>query len=157
MGHGFGQSWQSSTSTSQQDVINLVVRRAGKEKLQCPTDLLHRNVQERRQQRRGHHRQRHLQRQRLAQQPNLNPRLELDLYRLLEQTDNLEEAVEYSDMAQQALKAGLPSEALRVLAKGFDAGVLGQGSDGAAHAKLRTEAKKKAQEDELTFAQLEKS
>lgn len=95
--------------------------------------------------------------QRLAQQPNLNPRLELDLYRLLEQTDNLEEAVEYSDMAQQALKAGLPSEALRVLAKGFDAGVLGQGADGAAHAKLRTEAKKKAQEDELTFAQLEKS
>ena len=95
--------------------------------------------------------------QRLAQQTNLNPRLELDLYRLLEQTDNLEEAGEYSDMAQQALKAGLPSEAVRVLAKGFEAGVLGQGADAAVHTKLRTEAQKKAQEDDRSFAQFEKT
>jgi tetratricopeptide (TPR) repeat protein len=93
--------------------------------------------------------------QRLAQQVDLNPRLELDLYRLLEQTDNLEEASEYSDMAQQALKAGLPSEALRVLAKGFERGVLGKGAEAAAHLKLQTEAQKKAREDDQAFAQLE--
>jgi tetratricopeptide (TPR) repeat protein len=95
--------------------------------------------------------------QRLAQQVDLNPRLELDLYRLLVHTDNLEEASEYSDMAQQALKAGLPSEAVRVLTKGFDAGVLGKGADAAAHAKLRTDALKKEREDEQTFVQFEKT
>ncbi len=95
--------------------------------------------------------------QRLAQQASLNPRLELDLYRLLEQTNNLEEAGEYSDMAQQSLKAGLPSEAVRVIAKGFEAGILGQGADAAAHAKLRADAQKKAQEDDRALPQLEKS
>ena len=43
--------------------------------------------------------------QRLAQQVNLNPRLELDLYRLLDQTDNLEEAGDYTEMAQLALQS----------------------------------------------------
>lgn len=94
---------------------------------------------------------------RLAQQANLNPRLELDLYRLMEATDTLEDAAEYSDMAQQALKAGLPSEAVRVLAKGFEAGVLGQGGDAAAHAQLRAQAQKKAQEDDRALADIEKS
>lgn len=95
--------------------------------------------------------------QRLAQQVNLNPRLELDLYRLLDQTDNLEEASDYIEMAQLALKAGLPAEAQRVMAKGYEAGLLGKGVDGAAHNKLRTEAQKKAQEDERGFAQFEQT
>lgn len=95
--------------------------------------------------------------QRLAQKASANPRLELDLYRLLAQTDNLEEAAEYKEMADLALRAGLPAEAVRVLAKGVAAGILGQGADAPAHAKLRAEAQKKAQEDAHTFAQLEKS
>lgn len=95
--------------------------------------------------------------QRLGQQASLNPRLELDLYRLLEQTNNLEEAGEYSDMAQLALKAGLPSEAARVMAKGFESGMLGQGADAAAHAKLQADAQKKALEDDQSFAHFEKS
>lgn len=94
---------------------------------------------------------------RLAQTPGLNQRLELDLYRLLEESGNLEEADEFTDMAQMALRAGLPAEALRVLAKGYDKGVLGQGAEAAAHAKLKAEAQKKAQEDDKLFAQLEKS
>lgn len=95
--------------------------------------------------------------QRLAQQVNLNPRLELDLYRLLDQTDNLEEAGDYTELAQLALKAGLPAEALRVMAKGYEAGLLGKGVDAAAHNKLRIEAQKKAQEDERGFAQFEQA
>lgn len=95
--------------------------------------------------------------QRLAQHVNLNPRLELDLYRLLDQTDSLEEAGDYTEMAQLALKAGLPAEALRVMAKGYEAGLLGKGVDGVAHNKLRTEAQKKAQEDERNFAQFERA
>lgn len=95
--------------------------------------------------------------QRLAQKASANPRLELDLYRLLAYTDNLEEATEYKEMAELALRAGLPAEAFRVLAKGVEAGILGQGADAPAHAKLRTEAQKKAQEDAQSFVQLEKA
>lgn len=95
--------------------------------------------------------------QRLAQQPGMSPRAELDLYRLLEQTDNLEEPAEYTDMAQLALKLGLPSEAARVLARGFEAGVLGQGAEASAHGKLRAEVQKKVQEDDRGFEQIEKT
>jgi len=94
---------------------------------------------------------------RLAQTPGLNQRLELDLYRLLEASGNLEQVDEFTDMAQLALRAGLPAEAQRVLAKGYDQGVLGKGAEAAAHAKLRAEAQKKAQDDDKLFAQLEKS
>ena len=94
---------------------------------------------------------------RLAQTPSLNQRLELDLYRLLEASGNLEEADEYTDMAQMALRAGLPAEAQRVLAQGYDKGVLGKGAEAATHAKLKAEAQKKAQEDDKLFPQLEKS
>ncbi len=94
---------------------------------------------------------------RLAQTPGLNQRLELDLYRLLEESGNLEEADEFTDMAQMALRAGLPAEAQRVLAKGYEKGALGKGAAAAEHAKLKAEAQKKSQEDDKLFAQLEKS
>jgi tetratricopeptide (TPR) repeat protein len=93
---------------------------------------------------------------RMSQQAGLNTRLELDLYRLLEETDNLEDAAEYMEMASLALKAGLPTEAVRVLTKGFDVGVLGK-AEAVAHAKLRTDAQKKVREDDALFVQLEKS
>jgi tetratricopeptide (TPR) repeat protein len=94
---------------------------------------------------------------RMSQQVGLNARLELDLYRLLEQTDNMEDAAEYMEMAALALKAGLPAEAIRVLNKGFDAGILGKGADSAVHTKLRMDAQKKLREDDALFVQLEKS
>jgi len=94
---------------------------------------------------------------RLAQTPGLNQRLELDLYRLLEASGNLEEPDEFTDMAQMALRSGLPAEALRVLNMGYDKGVLGKGAEAAVHAKLKAEAQKKAQEDDKSFPQLEKS
>jgi len=60
---------------------------------------------------------------RLTNLPTFNSRYELDGYRLLAETDNLEESAEYAEMAGLALKAGLPAEALRVLelatARGF--------------------------------------
>lgn len=95
--------------------------------------------------------------QRMAQQTNLPPRAELDLYRLLEHTNNLEEVAEYLEMAELAIKAGLPAEAVRVLSKGFELGVLGQGGDAAAHKKTLAEAQKKVQEDAKGFALLEKN
>jgi hypothetical protein len=94
---------------------------------------------------------------RLARSPSLNQRLELDLYRLLEASDNLEETDEFTDMVQLALRAGLPAEAQRVLAKGYEKGALGKGAAASEHAKLKAEAQKKFQEDDKLFAQLEKS
>lgn len=94
---------------------------------------------------------------RMSQQAGLNARLELDLYRLLEQTDNMEDAAEYIEMATLAMKAGLPSEAVRVITKGFSVGILGKGAEAAAQTKLLTDAQKKVQEDDALFAQLEKS
>lgn len=85
-----------------------------------------------------------------------NSRFELDLYRLYELTGHLQESGEYVEMAQLALKAGLPVEAVRVIAKGFEKGVLGQGSEASGHARLKTEAEKRMREDEAQFAQMEK-
>ena len=93
---------------------------------------------------------------RQAQKPNSNPRFELDMYRLLEDTDNLEEAAEFTEMVDLALKAGLPAEAQRVVELGYKKGVLGQGGDAAAHLKLRQQIATKLTEDEKLFEQLER-
>jgi tetratricopeptide (TPR) repeat protein len=92
---------------------------------------------------------------RLTNLPGFNNRYELDAYRLLAETDNLEEPVEHVEMASLALKAGLPAEALRVLESGLRKGILGHGADAAAHARLLAEARKKSQEDEALLPQLE--
>jgi tetratricopeptide (TPR) repeat protein len=94
---------------------------------------------------------------RMAQSPGINPRQELNLYRLLEQTGNMEEVDEYIEMANLSIKVGLPAEALRVLDKGFAQAALGKGAEASAHNKLRADALKKSQEDAKSFAQLEKS
>lgn len=94
---------------------------------------------------------------RLTNLPHFNSRYELDGYRLLAETDNLEEAAEYTEMAALALKAGLPTEALRVLDKGHAQGVLGKGSEAAVHARLLLEARKKSQEDDTLLPQLEQA
>lgn len=94
---------------------------------------------------------------RVANQPGLNPRFELDLYRLLEETGNLEDPDIYVEMVSQALKLGLPAEAQRVLSKGFAEGVLGKGAQAAGYQKLRTDVQKKLQEDERALPQLEKT
>lgn len=92
---------------------------------------------------------------RLTNLPQFNNRYELDGYRLLAESDNLEEAAEYAEMAALALKAGLPAEALRVLDTGYAKGVLGKGAEAAAHARLKVEAQKKLQEDDVLLPQLE--
>ena len=84
---------------------------------------------------------------RQAQKPNSNPRFEFDMYRLLEETDNLEDAAEFVEMAELALKAGLPADAQRVIDSGFAKGVLGAGAQGAEQRKLRQQIQMKTAED----------
>ena len=94
---------------------------------------------------------------RLARQATFNPRFDLDLYRLLELTGNIEDAIEYVDMANLALKAGLPAEAMRVVEQGYAKGLLGKGSDAANHQKLRQQIQLRLTEDEKAMPSLEKS
>jgi len=54
---------------------------------------------------------------RIPRQTGFNPRYQLDVFRLMDATDNLEDAEDYADAAQAALKAGLPHEAQRMLEK----------------------------------------
>lgn len=92
---------------------------------------------------------------RQAQKPNVNPRLEFDMYRLLEETDNLDDAAEHVEMAELALKAGLPADAQRVFNAGFAKGILGQGLQSVAHHKLRQQIQAKVAEDEKLIDALE--
>ena len=94
---------------------------------------------------------------RLGRQANFNGRFDLDLYRLLEMTGNVEETVEYVDMANLALKAGLPAEAARVVELAYAAGTMGKGSDAANHQKLRLQIQQRLNEDEKALPALEKS
>lgn len=54
---------------------------------------------------------------RIPRQAGFNARYQLDVFRLMDATENLEDAEDYADAAQAALKAGLPHEAQRMLEK----------------------------------------
>jgi tetratricopeptide (TPR) repeat protein len=60
-------------------------------------------------------------------------------------------------MASLSLKAGLPSEAVRLIEQGYIAKVLGTGGEAANHAKLRQQAMSRLAEDEKILGSLEKS
>jgi tetratricopeptide (TPR) repeat protein len=94
---------------------------------------------------------------RLGRQANFNLRFELDLYRILEVTGNLEDTSEYVDMASLALNVGLPAEAARVVELAFASGKMGQGSAAANHQKLRQQIQVRLAEDDKALPGLEKS
>lgn len=90
---------------------------------------------------------------RLPGQPGFNPRLELDVYRLMADTDCLEEAAEYLDMARLSVKAGLPAEAVGTVER---ARARGLAKDAATDALLK-QAKQRAAEDEQSLPQMLKA
>ena len=94
---------------------------------------------------------------RVARKANFNARFDLDLYRLLEITGNMEDTVEYVVMANLALNAGLPAEAARVVELAYAAGTMGKGSDAANHQKLRLQVQQRLNEDEKALPAIEKS
>lgn len=94
---------------------------------------------------------------RLARQASFNVRFDLDLYRLLDATGNMEDTVEYFDMANLALKAGLPAEASRITDRAFAEGLFGKGTDAANHQKLKQQIQQRLAEDEKALPALEKS
>lgn len=91
---------------------------------------------------------------RLLNHPAAQPRHELEVYRLLQASGNLTEAGEFAEMATLAIKAGLPSMALSVIAQAEKAGVWGKGADAAAHQRLQAQAQAKAKEDDAALPPL---
>ncbi len=84
-------------------------------------------------------------------------RLRLDLYRLRRAAGVALSAGELGDMAERALKAGLPAEAQKLLDDGFDSGVLGKDANAAADRQLRETATKAAAQDRQSLADGEAS
>jgi len=85
-------------------------------------------------------------------------RYALDLYRLRLATGNMSRGAEdYMEMAQLAAQAGYPEEGKQVVDKGFAAGVLGQGAEGARHKRLADLMAKKIAEAKAAAAANEKA
>jgi Tfp pilus assembly protein PilF len=94
---------------------------------------------------------------RLQRKPGFSNRLALDVLRLQRATGNLKEAAGYMEYGQLALLAGLPAEAKRVVAEGFEKGILGKGNDAQRQARLRDLASRQADEDRNALGRNEKS
>ncbi len=83
----------------------------------------------------------------MGRAPGIAARTQLDVSRLMEAAGAMEEAEDYLDTAQFAIKAGLPYEALRVLDQGQTAGLY-KGLTVANAAKLKQQAQQRAAEDD---------
>jgi len=80
-------------------------------------------------------------------QQKLATRQLLDLMRLMRATGVLRETEQYMTMANMALLAGLPAQAVSALDEGYANGKLGQGAKAAEHSALRDKARKQAADD----------
>jgi hypothetical protein len=89
---------------------------------------------------------------RLPRKAGFSPRYELDVLRLRLASGTLAKTEEYMEMAQLALQAGLPAEALRIVDQGYKAGALGTGAEAARHQRLRDLATKNAGEAKAALA-----
>jgi len=94
---------------------------------------------------------------RVTKQPGFSERLWLDVYRLRLAAGLLHAADDYVDMAQLALQAGYPAEALTVIDRGLSLSLLGNGKDAAAHTALRERASKAAEKDSADLGRAEAS
>ena len=92
---------------------------------------------------------------RVTKQPGFSERLWLDVYRLRFAANLMRSADEYVEMAQLALNAGYPGEAMRVIDRGLSLSLLGNGKDAANHGALRDRASKAAEKDSTDLARAE--
>ena len=69
-------------------------------------------------------------------------RLSVDVYRLKLANNLLKKPSEYMELAQLVLRDGAPAEAVKIIEKGYKAGVLGTGADAPRHQRLKDLADK---------------
>lgn len=94
---------------------------------------------------------------RATKTPGFAERLWLDVYRLRLAAGLLRQADEFVEMANLALQAGYPAEALKVMDRGYALSLLGNGKDAEAHTKLRERADKAAEKDAADLPRAEGS
>lgn len=80
---------------------------------------------------------------RLTRKPGFSQRLGLDVMRLRLASGTLDQTDDFMEMAQLAIQAGLPSEGLKIVEKGFADGALGTGPEAARHQRLKELALKR--------------
>ena len=79
---------------------------------------------------------------RVSGKPGFSDRLSLDVWRLKMVNGLLTKPADYMEMAQLALQAGNPAEALKIVEQGYKKGALGTGTDAARHQRLKDLANK---------------
>ncbi len=79
---------------------------------------------------------------RVQGKPGFSSRLSVDIWRLKLANNLMKKPSEYMEMAQLVLQAGAPAEAIKVVDKGYKAGVLGTGADAGRHQRLKDLAEK---------------
>jgi tetratricopeptide repeat protein len=90
---------------------------------------------------------------RTQKRPTFGERLSLDVMRLRLATGTLETPEEYMELAQMALQAGYPAEAMQVVEKGYEAKLLGTGANAERHKRMRELAQKQLADDRKALAQ----
>jgi hypothetical protein len=84
-----------------------------------------------------------------------NDKTLLDVYRLATEVDVLKRPEAYTEMAQLAIEAGSPGEAVQVLQKGFSKNVFTEQRDKERNQRLLESAKKQAATDQAALPKLE--
>jgi Tfp pilus assembly protein PilF len=79
---------------------------------------------------------------RVSTKKTFSNRLNVDIYRLKLANNLLKKPSEFVEMAQLVLQAKAPAEAIKVIDKGYKAGVLGVGAEAARHQRLKDLAEK---------------
>jgi outer membrane protein assembly factor BamD (BamD/ComL family) len=92
---------------------------------------------------------------RVQKKPGFSDRLGINVYRLKMATGNMASANDYMEAAQLALQAGVPAEAMQIIDKGYQAGMLGKGAEAERHARLKGLAQKQLDESKAKRAQEE--
>jgi hypothetical protein len=89
---------------------------------------------------------------RVQGKPGFSSRLAVDVWRLKLANNLMKKPSEFMEMAQLVLQEKAPAEAIKVIDKGYKAGVLGTGPDAARHQRLKDLAEKTLAEQNKNFA-----
>lgn len=89
---------------------------------------------------------------RVVTKPGYSNRLNVDVYRLKLANNLLKKPSEYVEMTQLVLQAKAPAEALKIIDKGYKAGILGVGAEAPRHQRLKDLAQKTLADDQKTQA-----
>ncbi len=89
---------------------------------------------------------------RLPRKAGFSDRFSLDVMRLRLASGTLTKTEDFMEMAQLSLQAGLSTEGLKIVEKGFTSGALGTGPEAERHKRLRDLAVKKEAEGKAAIA-----